>query len=76
MLSDHRLTVQMIVSELNLNHTMVHQILTQELPMRKLCVKIVPKNLTVEQKDNRKYVCSSSGTDPKQQKFLEECDYR
>jgi len=47
----------MIASELNLNHTTIHQILTQELTMRKLCAKIVPKNLTIEQKDNRKDVC-------------------
>jgi len=51
------LTVRMIASELNLNHTTVHQILTQELAMRKMCVKIVPKNLTIEQKDNLKDVC-------------------
>ena len=31
MRSDRRLTVQMITSELNLNHTTVHQILTNEL---------------------------------------------
>ena len=37
----------MIASELNLNHTTVHQILTQELDMRKLCAKIVPKNTTM-----------------------------
>ena len=47
----------MIASELNLNHNMVHQILTQELAMRKVCAKIVPKNLTIEQKDNRKDMC-------------------
>ena len=47
----------MIASELNLNHTTIHQILTQELAMRELCAKIVPKNLTIEQKDNRKDVC-------------------
>jgi len=47
----------MIASELNFNHTTVHQILTQELAMRKLFAKIVPKNLTIEQKDNRKDVC-------------------
>ena len=41
--SDCRLTVWIIASELNLNHSTVHQILTQELIMRKLCVKIVPK---------------------------------
>jgi len=55
--SDRRLTVQIIASELNLNHNTVHQILTQELAMRKVCAKIVPKNLTIEQKDNRKDVC-------------------
>jgi len=54
--SDRRLTVRMITNELNLNHTTVHQILTEELAMRKLCAKFVPKNLTIEQ-DNRKDVC-------------------
>jgi len=32
----------MIASELNLNHTTVHQILTKELAMKKLCAKFVP----------------------------------
>ena len=41
--SDRRLTVRMIASELNLNHTTVHQILTEELAMKKLCAKFVPK---------------------------------
>ena len=50
-------SVRLIASELNLNHTMVHQILTEELAMKKLCAKFVPKNLTIEQKDNRKDVC-------------------
>ena len=54
--SDRRLTVRMIANELNLNHTTVHQILTEELAMKNLCAKIVPKNLTIEQKDNRKDV--------------------
>ena len=36
---------------------MVHQILTQELAMRKVCAKVVPKNLTIEQKDNQKKMC-------------------
>ena len=39
---------EMIASELNLNHTTVHQILTKELAMKKLCAKFVPKNLTIE----------------------------
>jgi len=55
--SDRRPTVRMIASELNLNHTMVHQILTQEIAMRKLCAKIVPRNMTIEQKDNPKDTC-------------------
>ncbi|GFY25599.1 uncharacterized protein TNCV_2487191 [Trichonephila clavipes] len=38
-----RLTVGMIEEELNLNHTTVHQILTSELKMRKICAKMVPK---------------------------------
>ncbi|GFV53818.1 protein GVQW3 [Trichonephila clavipes] len=38
--SDCRLTVKMIGEELNLNHTTVHQILTNELKMRKICAKM------------------------------------
>jgi len=55
--SDRRLTVRMIASDLNLNHTTVRQILTEELAMKKFFAKFVPKILTIEQKDNRKEVC-------------------
>ena len=55
--SDRRLTLRVIGSELNLNRFTVHQILTQDLDMRKLCAKMVPKNLTTEQKTNRMDVC-------------------
>ena len=51
--SDHRLTLGMISSELNLNWFTVHQVLTQVLDMRKM----VPKNLTTEEKANRRDVC-------------------
>ncbi|GFX89540.1 protein GVQW3 [Trichonephila clavipes] len=44
--SDRRLTVRMIGEELNLNHATVHQILTNELKMRKICTKMVSKNLS------------------------------
>ena len=44
--SDRRLTLRIISSELNLNQFTVHQILTQDLDMRKVCAKMVPKNLT------------------------------
>ena len=54
--SDRRLTLRMMNSELNLNRFTVHQILTQDLDMRKLCAKMVPKNRTIEQKANRRDV--------------------
>ena len=46
----------MISSELNLNRFTFHQILTQDLGMRKVCAKMVPKNLTTEQKAKRRDV--------------------
>ena len=55
--SDRQLTLRMIRSELNLNWFTIHQILTQDLDMRKVCAKRVPKNLTTEQKANRRDVC-------------------
>ncbi|GFU77978.1 protein GVQW3 [Trichonephila clavipes] len=44
--SDRRLTIKMIGKELNLNHTTVHQILTNEMKMRKICAKMIPRNLS------------------------------
>jgi hypothetical protein len=35
----------MIVNELNINEYTVHQIVTQDFKMRKVCAKVVPKNL-------------------------------
>ena len=56
--SDRRLTLGMISSELNLNRFTTLRILTQDyLDMRKECAKMVPKNLTTEQKANRRDVC-------------------
>ena len=56
MRSDRRLTLRTISSELNLNRFTVHQILTQDLNMRKVCAKMAPKNLTTEQKANQRDV--------------------
>jgi len=74
--SDGRITGRMIASELNLNHTTVHQILTEELALKNVCEDCFqkPDNRTEEQSEGR--VSSFSGTDPKGQKFLEERDYR
>ena len=55
--SDRRVTLRMISSELNLNRFTVHQILTQDLDMTKECAKMVPKNLTTEQRANQRDVC-------------------
>ena len=54
--SDRRLTLRMISSELNLNG-LVHHILTHDLYVRNECAKMVPKNLTTEQKANGRDVC-------------------
>jgi len=55
--SNRLLTLRMISSELNLNRFTVHQILTLDLDMRKVCANMVPNNLTIEQKANRRDVC-------------------
>ena len=55
--TDRRLTLRMISSELYLNRFTVHQILKQGLDTRKVCAKMVPKNLATEQKANRRDVC-------------------
>ena len=47
----------MIGSELNLNHQTAHDNLTEQLGMRKICAKLVPKNLTNEQNENRRNAC-------------------
>ena len=43
----------MIADEVNMNRETVHLILTEELGMRKICAKMVPRNLTVQQRDAR-----------------------
>jgi hypothetical protein len=41
----------MISSVLNLNRQTIHELLTFELGMQKICAKLVPKILTKEQKE-------------------------
>ena len=55
--SDRRLTLRTISSELNLNWFPIHQILTQDLDMRKFCAKMVPKTLTIENMASWRDVC-------------------
>ena len=51
--SDRRLTVRMIANELNMNSERVWTIIMEELGMRKICAKMVPRLLTDEQKERR-----------------------
>ena len=57
MAKDRRLSVRMIAEETGLDKSAVHTILTDHLHMRKICAKLVPKNLSVEQKANRLEIC-------------------
>jgi len=70
-LSDRRLTVRMIVEELRLGKSSVHTILTENLDMKKVCAKIVPKLLTPEQKMRRKECCTDWKTSEESDEFLE-----
>ena len=45
------LNVRLIAEEVGLRKTDVHQIITEDLHMRKICAKLAPKNLPDEQKD-------------------------
>ena len=55
--SHRRSTLRMTSSELYFNRFTVHKISIQDLEKRKVCAKIVPNNLTTEQKANRRDVC-------------------
>jgi len=57
MAEDRRLSVRMITEETDLDKSAFHRILKDHLHMRKICAKLVPKNLSVEQKANRLEIC-------------------
>lgn len=51
--SDRRLSIQYIADTLNMSTFAVHGIVTENLQMRKICAKLVPKVLREEQKELR-----------------------
>jgi hypothetical protein len=51
--SARRITVKIIADEVNKNREIFRLILTDELGVRKICVTMVPRNLTVQQRDAR-----------------------
>jgi phosphopantothenate synthetase len=54
---DQCLSIRMIAEMVNMDKEMVRQILNDQLNT-KVCAKMVLKNLTQEQKDSRKSICS------------------
>jgi len=54
---DRRLGVQALAEEVNLDRESVRRILSEELNVRKVCAKMVPKVLSVEQKECCKELC-------------------
>ena len=55
--SDHRLAVRIIADELGMNSERVWRIITEDLGMRKICTKMVPRLLSEGQKERRVQVC-------------------
>ena len=55
--SDCCLTVGMIADELSMNNERVWRIITEDLGMRKVCAKMVPRLLNDGQKENHVQVC-------------------
>lgn len=55
---DRRLTVRELATETGLSQGSVHSILTEDLRMRRVVAKFVPKLLTVDQKANRVRICT------------------
>ena len=47
---NRQLTVRSIVEQVNIDRETVRKILTEDLDIRKVCAKMVPKELTEEQK--------------------------
>jgi len=50
---NRRLTVRSIAEQVNIDRETVRKFLTEDLDMRKVCAKMVPKELTEEQKQSR-----------------------
>ena len=54
---NRRLTVRGIAEQVNIVRETVRKILTEDLDMRKVCAKMVPNDLTEEQKQRRVTIC-------------------
>ena len=54
---NHWLTVRSTAEQVNIDRETIRKILTEDLDMRKVCAKMVPKELTEEQKQRRVTIC-------------------
>jgi len=54
---NHRLIVGSIAEQVSIDRETVRKILTEDFDMRKVCTKMVPKELTKEQKQRRVTIC-------------------
>jgi len=54
--TDRRMSVRMLAEKCNVPRSTVHRIVTENLGMRKICAKIVPKVLSDEQKACRAWI--------------------
>jgi len=57
MRENHRLTIRSIAEQVNIDRERVKKILTEDLDVGKVCAKMVPKELTEEQKQRRVTIC-------------------
>lgn len=57
--NDWRLSIRMI-AKINIDKRMVQQMLHNNLSMKKVCAKIIPKNLSQDQEDNRNNIFSDN----------------
>ncbi|XP_011859854.1 PREDICTED: putative uncharacterized protein FLJ37770 [Vollenhovia emeryi] len=55
--SNRRLSVRMIADQIGIDKMIVHTIITEDLAIRKICAKFVPKVLTDDQKQRRVSAC-------------------
>jgi len=53
MCENRRMTVRSIAEQVNIDRERVRKIVTEDLDIRKVCAKMVPKELTEEQKQRR-----------------------
>lgn len=54
--SNRRTNIRLVVDELGISYGSVQKIITEDLAMRKVCAKFVPRVLSNEQKVNRKQI--------------------